>query len=74
MQEPGGSPDTVTQADLKLVRDQVEQLQIMLAKASNPWYREPVNITSAMAAVVAIVSLFVSSHQGGQQQLREKRE
>ncbi len=74
MEEPGGSADVVTQADLKLVRDQVDQLQLVLAKTRNPWYREPVNITSAMAAVVAVVSLFVSSHQGGQQQLREKRE
>ncbi len=74
MEEPGGSPDVVTQADLKLVRDQVDHLQVMLAKGRNPWYREPVNLTSAMAAVVAIVSLLVSSHQGGQQQLREKRE
>lgn len=74
MEEPGGSPDVVTQADLKLVRDQVDHLQVMLSKGRNPWYREPVNITSAMAAVVAIASLVVSSHQGGQQQLREKRE
>lgn len=74
MEEPDGSVDVVTQADLKLLRDQVDHLQVMLSKSRGPWYLEPVNITSALAAVVAIVSLVVSSHQGGQQQLREKRE
>lgn len=74
MESPEAQPGFATQADLKLLRDQVDQLQLILAEPRKPWYLEGSTLTSALAVLVALISFFISTYQGDQKELREKRE
>ncbi len=74
MEEPEVQTGFVTQADLKLLRDQVDQLQVILTEPRKPWYLEGSTLTSALAVLVALISFFFSTYQGDQKELREKRE
>ncbi len=74
MDNPEVQTGFVTQADLKLLRDQVDQLQVILTEPRKPWYLEGSTLTSALAVLVALISFFISSYQGDQKELREKRE
>ncbi|MCP9791600.1 hypothetical protein KBZ20_06690 [Vulcanococcus limneticus Candia 3F8] len=71
---PDDKLDFVSQADLKLVRDQVDQLQVIVTEPRRPWYLEPSNLWSFLAVVVSLISFIISTNQGDQKELREKRE
>jgi hypothetical protein len=68
------SEELVTQSDLKLIRDQVDQLQIHAAEAQKPWYRQSSNVVSLAAVVFSIVSFLISQQQSNAQELRAKHE
>lgn len=74
MESPDVQSDVVTQADLKLLRDQVDQLQLIVSEPRKPWYLEGSFLTSALAVLVALISFIISTQQGDQKELREKRE
>lgn len=71
---PENQQDFATQADLKLVRDQVDQLQVIVTEPRRPWYLEPSNLWSFLAVVVSMISFIITTNQGDQKELREKRE
>jgi predicted transcriptional regulator len=68
------SPDYATAADLKLVRDQVDQLQIAAAEKQQPWYKQRPSLASLLALAASIVTFIISQHGSSLQEIRSKQE
>jgi tetratricopeptide (TPR) repeat protein len=65
---------SVTQQDLKLLRDQVDLLQIAAEGQRKPWYRQWAVLTSIIAALFSAVTFAVAQHNQDQQEIRAKKE
>ena len=68
------SPDYATAADLKLVRDQVDQLQIAATEKQQPWYKQRPSLASLLALAASIVTFIISQHGSSLQEIRSKQE
>jgi len=56
------SPDYATAADLKLIRDRVDLLQIAATEKQLPWYKQRPSLASLLALRVLIVTFLISQH------------
>lgn len=68
------SPDYATAADLKLVRDQVDLLQIAAAEKQQPWYKQRPSLASLLALGASIVTFVIAQHGSSLQEIRSKQE
>jgi hypothetical protein len=68
------SPDYATSADLKLVRDQVDLLQIAATEKQQPWYKQRPSLASLLALGASIVTFVISQHGSSLQEIRSKQE
>jgi hypothetical protein len=62
------------QADLRLLRDQVDRLQIEAAEKKRPWYRQLPSLLSLAAFVFSIFTAVLSQFQSSQADIRSKKE
>src|SRR2546423_7235586 len=56
------SPDYATSADLKLLRDRVDLLQIAATEKQQPWYKQRPSLASLLALGASIVTFVISQH------------
>jgi hypothetical protein len=68
------SPDYATAADLKLIRDRVDLLQIAAAEKQRPWYKQRPSLASLLALGFSIVTFIVSQYGSSLQEIRSKQE
>ena len=68
------SPDYATAADLKLVRDQVDLLQIAAAEKQQPWYKQRPSLASLLALGASIITFVIAQHGSSLQEIRSKQE
>lgn len=68
------SPDYATIADLKLVRDRVDLLQIAASEKQQPWYKQRPSLASLLALGASIVTFVISQHGSSLQEIRSKQE
>jgi tetratricopeptide (TPR) repeat protein len=62
----------VTQGDLKLLRDQIDLLQVSGA-SKTPWYRQIPLLISLCALALSILTFFVSQQRLRQEEIRSKK-
>ncbi|MGH2626192.1 MAG: hypothetical protein ACRDHY_06025 [Anaerolineales bacterium] len=74
MQNPAGLPRVPTPdptAEIQLLRDQVDLLQVRAAEKRAPWWRHPSNLLSASALLLSVLSIVLT--QGNESAARLQR-
>jgi len=75
MEPPDLLPDPpVTSADLKLIRDQVDLLQVAAAEKQKPWYKQRPSLASLIALGVSVVTFVISQQGASRQEIRSKQD
>ncbi len=64
----------ISEAELKLIRDQIDQLQIVVHEPRKPWYRQRPSLISLLALLFSIVSFGYSQYHSTQAEIRSKQE
>lgn len=59
---------------LKLVRDQVDELQIQAQEKRKPWYRQTPSLPSLLALLLSIATAFYSAYERQKQDVHGKKE
>jgi hypothetical protein len=72
MESPNDAP--VTSADLKLLRDQVDILQVGAAEKKQPWYKQRPSLASLLALGVSVITFLVSQQGATRQEIRGKQD
>ena len=68
------SESLVTPSDLKLLRDQIDQLQLATAEKKQPWYRQRPSLMSLLALVFSAYTFVVTQQRADLQEIRSKKE
>jgi hypothetical protein len=71
--EPTGG-EQVSPADLKLLRDQVDLLQIATAEKQKPWYQQRPSLISLLALIASVITFGISQQGASRHEIREKQE
>jgi hypothetical protein len=64
----------ISPADFKLLRDQIDQLQVASNEPKRPWYKDWSIISSLVALAFSIVSFYISDSSSKAQETRAKKE
>jgi hypothetical protein len=65
---------SLLEADIKLLRDQVDLLQIAANEPRTPWLRHPANIISVIALAVSVIGAVMGQLSTDDAELRSKKE
>jgi hypothetical protein len=68
------TPNEISPADFKLLRDQIDQLQVASNEPKRPWYKDWAIISSVVALIFSIVSFYISHSSSQAQETRAKKE
>jgi len=68
------SPEYATAADLKLIRDRVDLLQIGATEKQQPWYKQRPSLASLLALGFSIVTFLISQYGSSLQDIRSKQD
>src|SRR5205085_1794412 len=75
MEPPDRLPDPqVTSADLKLIRDRVDLLQLAAAEQQKPWYKQRPSLASLLALFVSVITFVISQQTASRQEIRSKHD
>jgi len=66
--------DPSAESEMKLIRDQIDELQIASAEKRKPWYREPSTFISFAAFVASIITFVISQGSQEVQDVRARKE
>src|SRR5262245_6972342 len=64
----------VTHDEFKLVRDQVDILQVASAEKRIPWYRQRPSPMSLVALIFSVFTFLLTQHSASLQEIRSKKE
>jgi hypothetical protein len=66
--------EPITPAEIKLIRDQLDELRLDSAEKHKPWYREPSTFLSFVALLASLITFLISQRAQDAENIRARKE